>query len=241
MAANSSTDDVRALFADYGTRARALGITVVLGPVLDVGSGPGIESRSFGDDPAVVTAYGGAVAEGLREGGIMPVFKHFPGHGLATADSHLQLPTTAPLDELRIRDLIPYATLLVDPALHGDFGVMVAHLAVPGLSGDVPTSLSPEAITVLLRNELGFTGLVFTDALNMGAIVDTYGVLDAVELSIRAGADIAIVGGIADVDATIDHLVMLAEADPVFSGLVDNRALRILVSKGLDDACSGAQ
>lgn len=213
----------------------------MFGPVLDVGAGPGIESRSFSADPQVVASYGRAVADGLIEAGITPVFKHFPGHGSATADSHLELPTTPSLSDLRSSDLVPYVEILMDPVFRDRAGVMVGHLSVPGLSDELPTSLSPATITGLLRNELGFGGLVFTDAMNMGAIINTYGLLDALEQSIVAGADIAILGSLADVTPALDYLVMRAEEDPTFAAIVDNRAARILAAKGQDGICSGAQ
>lgn len=240
-AQSKSPEDTRRQWVEYGSRVRALGIDVVFGPVLDVGSGPGIESRSFGDDPQVVASFGRAVADGLIEAGITPVFKHFPGHGSATADSHLELPTTPTLADLRSSDLVPYVDILLDPVFRDQAAVMVGHLAVPGLSGDLPTSLSPETINGLLRDELGFRGLVFTDAMNMGAIVNTYGLLDAIEQAIVAGADIAILGSLADVTPTLDHLVMQAEQDQNFAAIIDNRAARILAAKGQDGLCRGAQ
>lgn len=240
-ATTSTPDDVRRQFTEYGSRALGLGVHVIFGPVLDVGGGPGIESRSFGDDPTVVTEFGAAVAEGLRQAGVLPVFKHFPGHGSATADSHLLLPTTPTLEELRARDLLPYVELLRDTSTHDDVAVMVGHLAVPGLSGDVPTSLSPEAINGLLRGDLGFTGIVFTDALNMGAIVDTYGPLEAIERSIIAGADIAILGSLADVSPALDYLIARAAEDANLAALIDNRAMRILISRGEGEICGGAR
>lgn len=239
--ATSTPDAVRQQFEDYAIAARDLGVDVIFGPVLDVGGGPGIGSRSFGEDPAVVAEFGRAVAEGLQAGGVLPVFKHFPGHGRATDDSHLALPTTPGLEDLRSRDLLPYVELLSDDALGDSAAVMVAHLAVPGLSDDVPTSLSPAAIDGLLRDELGFEGIVFTDALNMGAIADTYGPLDAIELSLRAGADVAIVGSLVDLGPTLDHFTALAESDPGFRTLIDNRAARVLAVKGDGDLCQGAQ
>lgn len=240
-AQSKSPEDTRKQWVEYGSRVRALGIDVVFGPVLDVGAGPGIESRSFSDDPQVVASYGRAVADGLIEAGITPVFKHFPGHGSATADSHLELPTTPSLANLRSSDLVPYVEILMDPIFREQAGVMIGHLSVPGLSGDLPTSLSPETITGLLRDELGFGGLVFTDAMNMGAIINTYGLLDALEQSIVAGADIAILGSLADVTPALNHLVMRADEDPLFAAIVDNRAARILATKGQDGICSGAQ
>jgi len=228
-------------WVEYGSRVRALGIDVVFGPVLDVGAAPGIQSRSFGDDPVVVTTYGGAMAAGLLEAGVVPVLKHFPGHGRASADSHLELPTTPPLAELRTTDLVPYVELLADPVLRDNAAVMIGHLAVPDLSDSTPTSLSPATVTGLLRNELGFSGLIFTDAINMGAIVDSYGRLDALELAIRAGSDIVILGSLADLTPALDHLVMLVEADGDFAMVVDNRVARVAAAKGQTNYCTGAQ
>lgn len=240
-AQNKSAEDVRKQWVEYGARVRALGIDVVFGPVLDVGSGPGIESRSFSDDPDTVAAYGRAVAEGLLEADVLPVFKHFPGHGRASADSHLELPTTPPLAELRTLDLVPYVELLADPAFANQAAVMIGHLSVPGLSDDVPTSLSPEAVNGLLRTDLGFGGLIFTDAMNMGAIVNTYGRLEAIELALWAGADIAILGSLADLTPALDYLVERSEADANFAAVIDNRSARVLVSKGQESLCAGAQ
>ena len=239
-ATTKSPDQVRQQWVEYGTRVRELGIQVILGPVLDVGSGPGIESRSYGDDPAVVAAYGRAVAEGLIEAGVLPVFKHFPGHGRATADSHLLLPTTPPLDELRTLDLVPYVELLQDPVFEQHAGVMIGHLSVPGLSEDgLPTSLSPATINGLLQTELGYTGLVFSDAMNMGAIVNEYGVVDALERSFRAGLDVAILGSLAEISPALDHLVSVADTDPAFAALIEDRATRVLVAKDQAEFCLG--
>lgn len=234
-------EEVRNQWVEYGSRVRDQGIHVVFGPVLDVGSGPGIESRSFSADPAIVTAYGRAVADGLIEAGVMPVFKHFPGHGRGSADSHLELPSTPSLDELRTSDLVPYFELLTNSAYSEQAAVMVGHLAVPGLSGELPTSLSPETITGLLRSELGFGGLVFSDSISMQAIVDGYGTLEALELSLRAGTDVIILGSLADLTPALDHLSLLAEADAGFGAIIDNRAARVLAAKGQSNFCTGAQ
>lgn len=240
-AQSKTPDEARNQWIEYGSRVRALGIDVVFGPVLDVGSGPGIESRSFSDDPQVVASFGRAAAEGLLEADITPVFKHFPGHGRATADSHLKLPTTPSLADLRGSDLVPYVELLADPALGQQAAVMIGHLAVPGLSNGLPTSMSPATINGLLRDELGFGGLVFTDAMNMGAIVNTYGLLDATEQAIVAGADIAILGSLADVTPMLDYLVMRAQEDANLASTIDNRAARVLAAKGQEGLCLGAQ
>jgi len=96
-------------------------------------------------------------------------------------------------------------------------------------------------VTGLLRNELGFSGLVFSDAINMGAIVNGYGTVDAVDLAIRAGSDIVILGSLADLTPSLDHLVALAEADAGFSMILDNRAARVMAAKGQESYCAGAQ
>ncbi len=129
----------------------------------------------------------------------------------------------------------------MDPIFREQVGVMIGHLAVPGLSGELPTSLSPETISGLLRDELGFGGLVFTDAMNMGAIINAYGLLDALEQAIVAGADIAILGSLADVTPALDYLVTRAQEDQNFGSIVDNRAARVLAAKGQDGLCAGAQ
>lgn len=239
-ATTSSPDEVRASWLEYGSRVKALGIDVVFGPVVDVGSGPGIESRSFGDDPEVVVAFAGAVADGLSEAGVMPVFKHFPGHGRASGDSHLGLPISPSLDELRATDLVPYHQL-VGSGIRDDAGVMVAHLTVPGLAEQVPTSLSPETINGLLKTEIGFGGLVFTDALNMGAITNQFDRAEATERAIIAGADIAILGAFSDVGPVIDHLVARVEDDPALAALLESRVRRVLAAKGQLEICVGAR
>lgn len=232
--------DVEAAWLEYGARVKALGIDVIFGPVLDVGSAPGIGSRSFGDEAVVVTAYGRAVAQGLTDAGVLPVFKHFPGHGRATGDSHLGLPLVPELNELWTSDLIPYVELVGDHK-RDDVGVMIGHLSVPGLTGDLPTSLSPETVNGLLKNQIGFGGLVFTDALNMGAIVNTYGALEALELAFVAGSDIAILGSLADLEPALDFLMERADADIAFAALLDNRIERVMEAKGQTGICVGAQ
>lgn len=233
MAETMSPEEVRATFADYARGMVELGVTIDFAPVLDTGGGPGIGDRSFSSDPAVVATYGAAAAQGLIDGGVLPVYKHFPGHGRASADSHLELPTTPPLAELRTLDLIPYETLL-----NPNVGVMIGHLSVPNLSDETPTSLSPKTISGLLRNEFGFTGLVFTDALGMGAIQNSYGTALAAELSLEAGADVALVNSANEVPGVIDALVARIDAGELSIETIDGTASRILEYKGvLDTVC----
>ena len=173
MAARSTPDGVRELARVRGKELAARGVTVDFAPVVDVGRQPTnsvIGDRAFSDDPAVVIRYAGAFAEGLRAGGVLPVLKHFPGHGRASGDSHKGRVTTPPLAELRTTDLRPYEQL---PAA-GRVAVMVGHLDVPGLTDGLPTSLTPAAYR-LLREDYRFDGLVVTDDLGaMKAVTGTF-------------------------------------------------------------------
>ncbi|MCP5027387.1 MAG: glycoside hydrolase family 3 protein [Actinomycetia bacterium] len=200
LASEFTVAEVEDRFAAHAQSMAALGVDVDLAPVLDVGGGPGIGDRSFSVDPTVVVEYGLAVVRGLERGGIRPVVKHFPGHGRADADSHLRLPTTPHLDELRLHDLLPFAAA----ANAGVPAVMVGHLSVPGLTDQLPTSLSPETVTGLLRGELGFDGVVMTDALDMGGV--PVGGPEAAELALLAGVDIAMIGSPADLAPTLVRL-----------------------------------
>ncbi len=163
------------LMYDYGyevaRESRTSGINMVLGPVLDVlpkgKSDPGgvIGSRSFGSDPDRAARLGCAYARGVEDGGAISVAKHFPGHGSADADSHVRLPEVKkPLRQLMDEDLLPFRRY-VDAGLSG---VMTAHLHAPALDSVVrPVTVSPEVLDALLRKQMGFTGLVITDAINM--------------------------------------------------------------------------
>ena len=181
---------IELVVADHTEEIARLGFTVVLAPVLDVGAGPGIGSRSFGDNPDVVVTYGRAFAEGVIGGGLTPVAKHFPGHGRADADSHEVLPVTPPFSDLVAFDLLPWQSLVEETA------VMVGHLVVPDLTGGLPASLSVSAIGGLLREELNFGGVVFTDDLAMNAIREIATIPEAAVMSLVAGADLLVAGGI---------------------------------------------
>ena len=154
---------------------RKLGITIDFAPVLDVTDPPDdtvIGDRSFSDNPETVTQYAGAYARGLRDGGLLAVLKHFPGHGNGSGDSHTGSVLTPPLTPLEQNDLIPYRSLVGERPV----AVMVGHLEVPGLTGDQPASLSAAAYMLLRTGSYGapgFGGPVFTDDLSsMRAISD---------------------------------------------------------------------
>ncbi len=184
-------DDEKLLY-DYGRRVaeecRTLGIHVNFAPVLDVNSNPAnpvIGYRSFGEDPQKVSRLAIAYSQGLEDGGVLSVGKHFPGHGDTSTDSHKELPTvTHDIARLDTTDLVPFREYINA----GLSGVMVGHLNVPSLDNSgTPASLSKKITTNLLRNKMNFEGLIFTDALEMkGAKVP--GVNNCVQAFI-AGAD----------------------------------------------------
>lgn len=241
LAQTQTVQQVHDLAADRGKKMRDLGITVDFAPVVDVSDEPDdavIGNRSFSADPAKVTDYAGAYAQGLRDAGLLPVLKHFPGHGHGSGDSHTGGVVTPPLDDLQNNDLLPYRTLVASPPV----GVMVGHLQVPGLTGDAPASLSPEAVQ-LLRNGVGykgppFTGPVFSDDLSsMAAISDRYGVSEAVLRSLRAGVDVALWVTTDEVPAVLDRLQQAVASGDLPAKQVDESLVRVATMKGPSPSC----
>ncbi|HEX8271004.1 MAG TPA: glycoside hydrolase family 3 N-terminal domain-containing protein [Longimicrobiaceae bacterium] len=211
--------------------ARAVGIHVTLGPVLDVNSNPRnpiINVRSFGEDPGQVGRLASAWIEGAREGGLLTVVKHFPGHGDTGVDSHVQLPTLA-ADRARLArvELPPFRAAV----RAGTDGVLVAHIAVTGVDGPgaPPASLSPRVVGGVLRGELGFDGLVFTDAMNMGGLTRRYSVPEAAVRALLAGADVLLQPP--GERAVIDAVVAAVESGRLPRARVDEAARRVLAAK----------
>lgn len=226
-----SPAEVTENYRNYGNALESYGVTMAFAPVVDVEGGPAIGSRSYSDDPAVVIEYAGAVIDGYLQAGITPVLKHFPGHGRASADSHDGVATTPPLEQLRTLDLLPYEALLSD-----DVGVMVGHLNVPGFTDGLPASLSPAAIDGLLRGEMGFDGLVVSDALGMGAIRQVATPEEAIVMFLRAGGDLGLVD-LSDVEASRTAVVSAVESGQLEALRLHeavNRVLRIKSVLGLD-------
>ncbi|HEY7599964.1 MAG TPA: glycoside hydrolase family 3 N-terminal domain-containing protein, partial [Candidatus Limnocylindrales bacterium] len=157
----------------------ALGINVNFAPVLDVNNNPAnpvIGTRSFGADPQMVAALGTRALTAYQEAGIVAVGKHFPGHGDTDVDSHLALPVIdkSPGD-LEAFELVPFRAAVAA----GVDAIMTAHIALPRITGGEPATLAPQMLTTLLRAGMGFDGLIVTDDLEMGAIVDSYGTAEA--------------------------------------------------------------
>jgi len=172
-----------------------------------------IGTRSFGAGTDLVTRHAAAAVTGLQAAGVAACAKHFPGHGSTTVDSHHALATVdAPMELLARRDLPPFAAAIGA----GVRAVMPGHLRVPALTGDLPASLSGPALTGLLRGELGFTGVIVSDALEMRAVSRPYGLAEAAVLAVAAGTDLLCLGR--DVDRRGYLTVRDALADAVSSG-----------------------
>ncbi|MBU9762480.1 glycoside hydrolase family 3 protein [Mycobacterium sp. TNTM28] len=235
LAQTHTADEVYGIALDRGRKMRGMGITVDFAPVVDITADPDdtvIGDRSFGDDPAKVTEYAGAYARGLREAGVLPVLKHFPGHGHGSGDSHTGSVTTPPLEELKANDLVPYATLTTQAPV----AVMVGHLEVPGLTGTDPASLSRAAYDLLRSGGYGgpgFNGLVYTDDLSsMAAINQRYGVAAAVLKAFQAGADNALWITTDEVPAVLDGLEKALSDGQLDQAAVDAALQRNVAAKG---------
>jgi beta-N-acetylhexosaminidase len=191
--------DDPALTADIafrlGGELAAAGITLDYAPDADVNSDPNnpvIGARAFGADPDLVSRHTVAWIKGLQRAGVTAAAKHFPGHGNTSVDSHLDVPVIkASRAELDAVELVPFRAA-IDA---GVVAIMSAHLRVPALDPDLPATLSPRIMTELLRDELGFTGLVVTDGIEMRAISDRFGLEHATVLALVAGNDAICIGG----------------------------------------------
>jgi beta-N-acetylhexosaminidase len=228
---------VRELGRDRGRELAGYGITVNFAPTVDVSrqrSGAVIGDRSFGNDPEQVVRYAGAFAQGQREAGVFTVLKHFPGHGHADGDSHRGRVSTPPLDVLRADDLLPYAELIGPGGPLADTsrtGVMVGHLDVPGLTAELPSSLTP-AVYALLRDEYRFDGVVYTDDLGaMKAVSGRFELPEAAERALAAGADVALWSAGGQVDPVLDRLAEALATGRLDPAANDRAVARILRAK----------
>ncbi|MFD5639880.1 glycoside hydrolase family 3 protein [Streptomyces sp. NPDC127077] len=191
---------------ELGRRLAACGVNLNWAPSADVNSNPAnpvIGVRSFGADTGLVARHTAAYVTGLQAAGVAACTKHFPGHGDTAVDSHHALPRIdADLSVLHSRELVPFRAAIAA----GSRAVMSAHILVPALDPDRPATLSRRILTGLLREELGYDGLIVTDGMEMQAIAATYGIERGSVLAIAAGADaICVGGGLAD-DDTVRRL-----------------------------------
>jgi beta-N-acetylhexosaminidase len=210
---------------------KRLGVHINFAPVIDINNNsnnPVIDSRSFGEDRNNVTRKALFYMIGLENKGILSVAKHFPGHGDTDRDSHDELPLIKyDRNRLDSLELFPYKELI----FNGLSGVMTAHLQIPVLESrtNMPASLSSIITDSLLRQEMHFKGLIFTDALNMKAISNAYKPEESAELAIRAGNDILLMPD--DVPAVIEDIISLIKKGEISQESIDSHCRRILAAK----------
>ncbi len=240
LAQTKTPAEVHDIAFQRGQAMRNLGVTIDFAPVVDTtteGDEEVIGDRSFGADPTQVVDFAGAYAQGLRDAGVLPVLKHFPGHGHASGDSHEGGVVTPPLSDLLTNDLVPYRTLTTQAPV----AVMVGHMQVPGLTGDLPASLSPAAYGLLRSGNYGgpgFGGLVFSDDLSsMGAINQRFSVPEAVLRALQAGADVGLWVTTDEVPAVLDRLEKALGSGELSQAKVDESVLRVAAQKGPDPRC----
>jgi beta-N-acetylhexosaminidase len=202
-----------------------MGFNLVFSPVVDVNSNPNnpiIGLRSFSAEVDLVSAFGKAYLQGFEQAGIVAVAKHFPGHGDTSTDSHIQLPVVeANLERLQNLELAPFKSMINA----GVPAIMSAHVVFPALD-DQPATLSPFILTDLLRDALGFQGLIITDSLAMKAISDNYGAGEAAVQSILAGADLLLLGP----DINLQRTVYTALEQALASGQLSEARVREALS-----------
>jgi beta-N-acetylhexosaminidase len=241
MAATDTPVQVQALAEQTAASMRALGVTMDLAPVLDIDAGPGPNdshpdgARSFSADPGTAATYGIAFADGLLGGGVIPVVKHFPGLGTASYNTDFGPATTAPLSTLEASDLLPFERAVQA----GLPAVMVSNATVPGLTTG-PASLSKAAVDGLLRNQMGFSGLVLTDSLSAGAISALgFTPAQAAVEAVGAGGDMVLYdAGSAPAAVRTGYSVVSALVSAVLSGVISEEVLNdavveVLQTKGV--------
>ena len=198
----------QAVYQAIGADLAALGINFNLAPCADVlgsADSPAVGTRSFGADTGLVSRHTAAAVAGLQGAGVAACTKHFPGHGRTGTDTHEAIATIeGGLAELRPRDLPPFEAAI----RAGTLAIMPSHLRVPELTGDLPATVSGAALTGLLRGELGFTGVIVSDALEMRATRDMFGIPRAAVLAVAAGTDLLCLGR----DGSEDDYLAVREA-----------------------------
>ena len=240
-----SPAQIRQLLTTVAQRMRAAGVTMDLAPVLDLDNGVGPDNedpdrnRSFSLNAGIAGADGVAFMQGLEAGGVIPVVKHFPGLGQASANTDVKPATTQPWSVLQHAGLLPFETAIAADAPV----VMIANATVPGLS-TLPASISPVVMTTVLRDQIGFHGLVITDSLSAGALVDIgYSVPKAVVASITAGADMVLYTAAAAQVASLTAATAAALVAAVNAGTLPlsrlvNAVANILTAKHVN-LCAG--
>jgi beta-N-acetylhexosaminidase len=209
---------------------RAIGVNWLFAPVVDINNNPDnpvINIRSFGEDPKMVGELGASLSRGVRDANCLSTLKHFPGHGDTATDSHIGL-SVVPIDRQRLDavELAPFRRGIAD----GADSVMIAHVAMPVIAGDeVPATFSPAITTGILRNDLGFKGIIVTDAMEMGAIKKTYSDERSAVMAVKAGADVVLLPNSTKV--AIDTIEAAVRSGELTEARIDESVRRLLGAK----------
>jgi beta-N-acetylhexosaminidase len=231
VAATGRPEDAYTMGKITALEARAIGVPWIFAPDADVNNNPEnpiINTRSFGEDPARVSQFVAAFVRGVEENGGMATAKHFPGHGDTSTDSHLDLPlVSSDRAHLEQVELAPFRAAIAA----GAGSIMTGHLAVAALEPDpnVPATMSPKITTDLLRGEMGFDGLVVTDALDMGGVTVRYPPGEVAVRSILAGADVLLVPPVLDAALQAVHEAVASGRIPM--ARIDDAVTRVLRAK----------
>ncbi len=224
LGATGSTDNAYWTGLATGAELKALGINWNLAPVADVNNNPRnpvIGVRSYGEDPLIVADFAWEAIRGMRAAGVITTLKHFPGHGDTDVDSHLNLPIVPyGMERLEAVELMPFKTLIS----RGADTIMTAHIHFPSIDGEerIPATLSPRILTGVLREHLGYNGVVTTDCLEMHAVKNTIGTVNGAVAAIKAGADLVMISHTYD----LQKGAAIALANAVTEGGISETALK---------------
>lgn len=229
IGARGDASEARAVAEQIGSELLRAGVNTDLAPVVDTGYGAAIGARSYGEDPELVARMGAAAVEGFEAAGIVSAAKHFPNHGPATADSHESLPVVDhDLATVRSYDLPPFEAAVEA----GVPMVMTGHLLYPAIDPEKPASLSAEAIA-MLREEVGFDGVVVTDDLAMAAATGGEPPARAAVEAVKAGADLLLISSPSQQQAdAYDAVVAAVESGEIPRGQIEASVERVLRLKG---------
>ncbi|MCW3794504.1 beta-N-acetylhexosaminidase [Paenibacillus sp. LS1] len=233
IAAAGSIDDAYQAAYISGLELKSMGINMNFAPVLDVNNNaanPVIGVRSFGESPQSVAEYGARTIAGIQDAGIAATAKHFPGHGDTDTDSHLDLPIIAH-DRERVErlELIPFQAAIAE----GVDAMMSAHIYFPALEPErLPVTLSQTVLSGLLRQELGYEGMIVTDCMEMDAIAVNYGTVDAAVMAVEAGADLVLISHTANLQAeAFEALLAAVRSGRISESRIDESVTRLLMYK----------
>ncbi len=215
-----------------GNRVRSLGLNLNFAPVMDIHSNPSnpvIGKRAFATSADIVSDMGMNVAKGIRNTNVIPSIKHFPGHGDTSTDSHIDLPIIhKSLDDIRDFELIPFKR-----AIEEDIEmIMSAHILIPSIDEEYPATLSEKILGDLLRDEMGYNGVIISDDMTMGAIVNNYSLEEASIDFLHAGGDIILIcHGLDNPRLVYDKIMESIETGELTEEVIDEKVYRILELK----------